>query len=136
MPQEIQYGPPGHGCTAFTQVVPETARKPGNPWLWVHCTDYMCGHSRAVALMPWAIRWGVSNPKPLIQKRFYCSMCQSKGANFTLPSHSIDKDGAAPFPVGDTVRVGGRGSTLAAGKRNAEVYGFLWRNRLQRYWNA
>src|ERR1043165_7173178 len=31
-------------------------------WIWVHCTDYLCGHCRAVALSPWAILLGLDNP--------------------------------------------------------------------------
>jgi hypothetical protein len=42
---------------------------------WVESTaDYPCGHSRAIALKPWAIRWGVADPGDLILRNFRCVM--------------------------------------------------------------
>src|SRR5262249_48488489 len=55
-----------------------------DPWLWVYCRDYRCGHVRAVALAPWAIRWGVANPVDLIEERFRCVMCDQRGATVRL----------------------------------------------------
>jgi hypothetical protein len=61
------------------------------PWLWVHCTDYLCGHSRAVVLAPWAIRWGVDNPGELIRRNFRCVMCDRMNAGFIQAT--MDHDG-------------------------------------------
>jgi hypothetical protein len=78
-------------------------------WVWVYCGDYRCGHARAVALVPWAIRWGVPDPLPLIKKNFRCVRCGAKGAVATIPS-VVHGEGWLEFmPVGeDAVRPGGR----------------------------
>lgn len=75
-------------------------------WLWVSCGDYLCHHTRAVALVPWAIRWNVEDPVPLIRRRFWCIMCERRGCLVQNPGPEHETLLAAPFPAVQ-VRVGG-----------------------------
>ena len=107
------------------------------PWLWVHCTDYLCGHCRAVALSPWAIRWGVDNPADLMQKRFYCVMCGRRGVRFILSTPDHDTLLHPPFPVARPVGIGGgrkigeswndaEGRNAATYESKREVWSHYW----------
>src|SRR5580765_2722594 len=95
------------------------------PWLTVYCCDYLCGHSRAVALSP-TIRWGVDDPVELIRERFFCVMCGRKGARFILSTPDHDTQLHPPFPVERPVGVGGRRNVGESWndveERNAAVY--------------
>jgi hypothetical protein len=109
----------GHGCTSFTQQqsqVESVAR--GEPqarvfrfgvstWLWIYCVDHHCNHHRAVALVPWAIRWGVTDPVPLIRRNFKCVMCGSEATTYLV---GVDHDTTltSPFPTDRQVGIGGR----------------------------
>lgn len=77
-------------------------------WVWVHCSDYLCGHARAVPFAPWVIRWGDKDAGNLIRQRFRCSMCGRRGANFIHPGveHGTQRIGA--FPMDDFIQIGGR----------------------------
>jgi hypothetical protein len=52
----------------------------GTPWVWVYCANHLCSHARAVALTPWAIRWGVADPGDLIRKGISDASCVVDGA--------------------------------------------------------
>jgi putative SOS response-associated peptidase YedK len=77
-------------------------------WVWVYCTDYLCGHSRAMPYMPWMIRWWDSDHVgEKMARNFVCSMCGKRGANFSHPGIDHDTRVANPFPA-QPVRIGGR----------------------------
>jgi hypothetical protein len=77
------------------------------PWVWVYCTDYLCGHSRAIALTPWAIRWGVADPGDLICKNFRCVMCDRKGALLCRAGEQHDVRTYDEFPMHRQINIGG-----------------------------
>ena len=143
MSKDGEPGRPGHGCTSFTQrkewfprydrraEVPPKPRKPSendplvldHGWLYVHCS---CGHRRAVALVPWAMRWGVRDPSSLIRKRFRCVMCGKIEIGFQVGGY--DRDTALrdfPFPS-PSVSIGGLRNIpepcIAADARNRAFY--------------
>lgn len=95
-------------------------------WLWVYCSDYLCGHSRAVALTSWAIRWSVENPGPLIQQNFKCVICERKGATYKLANVQNDGLSYDDFPGDRQVNIGGRRLTPegweAHRERCAKIY--------------
>jgi putative SOS response-associated peptidase YedK len=105
------------------------------PWSWVVCTDFQCGHSRAIPFAPWAIRWGVDDVIAEIRRNFRCSMCGKRGVIFSTPSN------ASPPVYGPTgghrdrtceafpaipIRIGGRRQdgegSLGADERNRAEY--------------
>ena len=98
----------------------------GTPWVWVYCANYLCGHARAVALTPWAIRWGVDDPGDLIRKNFRCVMCGRRGAVLNMPGVEHESKSFRSFPVERPVSVGGvrlnQESCNAQGERCAAVY--------------
>lgn len=76
-------------------------------WLWMSCTDYLCGHARAMPITPWVIRWGEEAIGDVMRRRFFCSMCGKRGAIFTHPG--IEHGTLLPNPFPDQpVRIGGR----------------------------
>jgi putative SOS response-associated peptidase YedK len=77
------------------------------PWIWLHCTNYRCGHARAVPFAPWAIRWGEENLGDIMRRNFYCSMCGRHGANFTHPGVEHGTLHVHAFPVDRFIRFGG-----------------------------
>jgi hypothetical protein len=92
----------------------------------VYCADCRCSHPRAVALTPWAIRWGVDDPSELIRKNFRCVMCGRRGAVLNMPGFEHETKGFRPFPVERAVSFGGvrlnPESCNAQGERCASVY--------------
>jgi len=76
-------------------------------WIWLNCTNYRCGHSRAVPFAPWAIRWGNNELGDAIRQRFFCSMCGKRGAIFTMPGIEHETSLLQPFPIGAHIRIGG-----------------------------
>jgi putative SOS response-associated peptidase YedK len=86
------------------------------PWAWVYCTDYHCGHARAIPFAPWVIRWDATDPIPLIRRNFRCSVCGKRGVIFSTPStRSAPRYGdggghddrtVEPFPCAP-IRIGG-----------------------------
>jgi len=100
---------------------------PGNlfPWSWLYCTDYQCGHARAIPFVPWMIRWGVGQPIDLIRRNFYCSRCGKRGVTFGSPNTLQGTDLIEPFPA-QPVRIGGKRrdgeSSLGADARNRSEY--------------
>ena len=75
-------------------------------WLWVYCRIPFCGHSRAVPLAPWRIRWGADSPEQLMRRYFRCAMCGTPGCVFGAPL--LDGEGIEAFPAREAlVRLGG-----------------------------
>jgi hypothetical protein len=59
------------------------SRLNGTPWVWVYCANHLCSRARAVT--PWAIRWGIDDPSDLIRENFRCVMCGRRGAVLNMP---------------------------------------------------
>lgn len=76
-------------------------------WIWLSCTDYRCGHVRALPFVPWIIRWGEDNIDQTIRSRFFCSMCGKRGAGFTHPGIEHETRLVQAFPVHAVLHVGG-----------------------------
>jgi putative SOS response-associated peptidase YedK len=81
-------------------------------WVRVRCTVPFCGHSRAMPLAPWRIRWGVENPTQLMRQSFRCGSCGRKGCEFEVPRHGTGQNGARvglneEYPHGDELRING-----------------------------
>ena len=77
-----------------------------NNWLWVYCRIPYCGHSRAVPLAPWIIRWGSEDVCQMMRRYFRCAMCGTRGCVFGAPL--LDGVGIEPFPPRERlVRLGG-----------------------------
>jgi hypothetical protein len=73
------------------------------PWLWLWCEGRIahgniCHHHRAVAIAPFAIRFGLEASPDLIRRNARCSKCGHKGAGFLHPSWGRDDKGL-PFPA-------------------------------------
>jgi hypothetical protein len=98
----------------------------GTPWVWVYCANYLCSHSRAVALAPWAIRWSVDDPSELIRQNFRCAMCGRRGAVLNMPGIEHESKSSRAFPAERPVSVGGvrlnQESCNAQGERCATIY--------------
>jgi putative SOS response-associated peptidase YedK len=81
-------------------------------WVRVRCQSPSCGHSRAMPLAPWRIRWGVENPMPIMSKHFRCGSCGRQGCEFEAPHRGTGQNGARrgvdqPYPHGDELRITG-----------------------------
>lgn len=81
-------------------------------WLRVRCVSPFCGHSRALPLAPWRIRWGVDNPSQFMRQNFYCGSCGRKGCEFEAPQHGTGQNGFQPdyaqsYPHGAEQRING-----------------------------
>src|ERR1700679_1163337 len=81
-------------------------------WVRVRCTVPFCGHSRAMPLAPWRIRWGVQNPTQIMRQYFTCGSCGRKGCTFTAPYIGTGQNGRVlgdnePYPYGDELRING-----------------------------
>jgi len=66
MPRDPYDDPPQARARAKPGAVPTIGalmREHQGNWVWVYCRNPACGHYRAVALAPLAIRWGCS-PHP------------------------------------------------------------------------
>lgn len=70
-------------------------------WAWAYCARMSphCGHRSAVALAPFAIRWGLDASSDLIRKSLVCARCGHKGAQIITPS-SNGLGEYDPFPGG------------------------------------
>jgi putative SOS response-associated peptidase YedK len=75
-------------------------------WMWVACISPFCGHARAVALAPWAIRWSPQDVGEAMRRHFICGVCGRKGCVFERPA--FDQEGVEAFPAGQEVRMGGQ----------------------------
>jgi putative SOS response-associated peptidase YedK len=75
-------------------------------WMWVTCVSPFCGHARAVAFAPWAIRWSPEDVGAAMRRRFKFGVCGRKGCIFVRPA--LDHEGVEAFPAGREVRMGGQ----------------------------
>ena len=81
-------------------------------WVRVRCRIPFCGHSRAIPLAPWRIRWGVENPTRLMRRFFKCGSCGRRGCEFEAPHLGTGQNGAKigvnqQYPHGDELRIRG-----------------------------
>jgi hypothetical protein len=81
-------------------------------WVRVRCKFPFCGHSRALPLAPWRIRWGTGNPTPLMARYFRCGSCGRNGCEFEVPYRGTGNNGAVvgyeePYPYGRELRING-----------------------------
>jgi hypothetical protein len=99
------------------------------PWAWVSCVDPHCGHSRAISMVPWMIRWSVRSPFALMRQNFRCSVCGTRGCVFSPPL--VDHSNVEFFPVGHEVRMGGERLTGESyemrDQRIAAAYSCEWK---------
>ena len=74
-------------------------------WMWITCVSPFCGHARAVAFAPWAIRWSPEEVSAAMRRHFKCGVCGIKGCIFVRPA--LDHEGVEAFPTGREVRMAG-----------------------------
>jgi hypothetical protein len=55
-------------------------------WVWFYCTNSACGHYRAMALAPMAIKLGMNVPFDRVHELARCEQCGSLGAHVVSPS--------------------------------------------------
>jgi len=67
-------------------------------WLWLHCANRYCRHSRATPLAPFIIRWGPDASSDKLRKCARCTICGHKGATLMVASWSNEETGYAEFP--------------------------------------
>ena len=75
-----------------------------DPWVWLHCSNIECAHSRPVAVAPFVIRWGPKASGNVLRRNARCERCGHKGAMIATAGsvQSIDSPPIhAPFPVAD-----------------------------------
>lgn len=82
-------------------------------WAWIDCISPLCGHSRAVPLAPWRIRWGVRDPAPMMRRHFRCGVCGRTGCHFRPSFRGSGQNGACigedePFPHGEELIISGK----------------------------
>jgi len=53
-------------------------------WCWLRCDA--CGHSVAVALVPFVIRWGADASSDMLRRHARCTVCGRSGATLRHPS--------------------------------------------------
>ncbi len=90
--------PVGEGCVSFTPWrEPRRVIRVRHSWVWVYCRTY-CTHYRAMAIVPWMIRWEVSEGEvlDLMREWLRCSRCGNKGSSLRVPGSS---DELVVFPV-------------------------------------
>ncbi len=76
--------------------------RPG--WAWLYCRRAYpyCGHSQPVALVPYAIRWQLTDSIAILaelRRRGRCSVCGGLGVDTRLPSWGDMQIGVSSFPV-------------------------------------
>jgi hypothetical protein len=69
----------------------------GTPWCWVVCEH--CMHRKAVAFVPFIIRWGPDASSDLLRQSARCTKCGRKGAALQHPSWAGMHIGFEPFPL-------------------------------------
>lgn len=67
-------------------------------WLWLHCANIECGHKRAVAIVPFVIRWGVHAPSDRLRRSMRCMKCGHRGALTYSPAWIDANVRWQPFP--------------------------------------
>ena len=84
---------------------------PPSMWVWVHCVSPFCGHTRAMPLAPWRIRWGTDDPARVMRQHFRCGLCGRKGCEFVVPRRGTGQNGYGigineEYPHGQELRIG------------------------------
>lgn len=67
-------------------------------WLWLHCANTDCGHKRAVAVVPFVIRWGANAPSDRLRRSMRCVKCGHSGALTYSPAWIDTNVRWQPFP--------------------------------------
>ena len=67
-------------------------------WVWAYCENRDCGHRVALAIAPFAIRWGLDASSDLMRERLRCSKCGHLGVSLRIPSWIDSVVGQQPFP--------------------------------------
>ncbi|MEP6826988.1 MAG: SOS response-associated peptidase [Aestuariivirga sp.] len=68
-------------------------------WAWLYCNTPNCGHRVALALGPFAIRWGMRTAAhTMIRSNFRCSRCGEKTTSTTAPSWNVESQDFSAFP--------------------------------------
>jgi hypothetical protein len=81
-------------------------------WVWVCCVSPFCGHTRAIPLAPWRIRWGADNVASHMRRHFRCGSCGRRGCVFHRPrpdfygANGTSNWGPEFFPTGKELRIG------------------------------
>jgi hypothetical protein len=70
--------------------------KSGTKWMLFYCT---CGVHKPMALAPFAIRWGMDTPVPMLWKRLRCSTCGKLGCTTITPSYNVYTGTTQAFPT-------------------------------------
>ena len=68
-------------------------------WVWFNCRNPACGHYRAMALAPIAIKLGLDAPFDRVQELARCAECGRLGAHTTGPSFGGIDAGWMQFPA-------------------------------------
>ena len=71
-----------------------------NGWVWAYCEGQGCGHRVALAIAPFAIRWGLDASSDLMRERLRCAKCGHLGVSLRPPSWIDSVVGQQPFPAG------------------------------------
>ncbi len=66
-------------------------------WCWIKCTR--CSHMRAVAIVPFIIRWGPDAWQEMLRQVARCTGCGKRGVALQHPSWGGSDAGWAPMPV-------------------------------------
>ncbi len=69
-------------------------------WLWLHCENIDCRHARAVAVVPFVIRWGADAPSDRLRLSMRCTKCGHQGATINHPAWTDANSRWQPFPTG------------------------------------
>lgn len=67
-------------------------------WLWLHCENTECGHKRAIAVVPFVIRWGANAPSERLRRSMRCIKCGQRGAQTYAPAWVDANVRWQPFP--------------------------------------
>lgn len=81
-------------------------------WLRVRCVSPFCGHSRALPLAPWRIRWGADKAIGMMRRHFRCGSCGRMGCEFQVPLRATGQNGVEQgyieeYPHGRELRITG-----------------------------
>lgn len=68
-------------------------------WVWATCDQIGCGHRVPIALVPYAIRWGMDVSSDVLRRSLRCTRCGTKGAEIMMPSWRDKRYGWCSFPT-------------------------------------
>lgn len=72
-------------------------------WVFAYCVRPGCGHSRAIPLVPFIIRWGAGASSNRLRRELICSKCGLKGVQIVTASPD-GSHGPMPFPAESAIR--------------------------------